>query len=38
MSSTVNSTTAPINGFFEWFGELGLIFLAGSAGGSDTAV
>ena len=23
MSSTVNSTTAPINGFFEWFGELG---------------
>jgi phospholipid/cholesterol/gamma-HCH transport system permease protein len=24
MSSTVNSSTAAINGFFEWFGELGL--------------
>ena len=24
MSSTVSSITAPINGFFEWFGELGL--------------
>ena len=24
MSATVNSSMAPINGFFEWFGELGL--------------
>ena len=24
MSSTANSSTGPINGFFEWFGELGL--------------